>query len=184
MYKFILLLFISLLYGCKNSSITNDEVTLNKNGDTVEVIKKYPSQKIKEIINYRSNKPFDNIGFYENGDTIKQPDVIFTEADSTMFAFIPLNKGIRFANIFLGMDSIKWEQPYYLAIHDSVCERLTDLTRSVNFRLRYELITDGEFVGVFQCTLDSALALKYFPFKTKLKQEMPEPTPKVTLRRG
>lgn len=164
----VLVVFLILATSCKRNN-SADEVTLNKNGDTVEVIKRYASKKIKEIVTYRNNKPVNNIGFYETGDTIKEPDVIFTPADSMLFAYLPRDKNIVSANIYLGMDSIKWEQPYYLRIHDSICEKLTNLNRSVTFRLRSELLTDGEFVGVFDCKIGSTGASTFFPFKTKIK---------------
>lgn len=180
----IQLSFIVLLatIACTNTKQNSNDVTFNKNGDTVEVITRYPSNKVKEIISYRNNKPFANIGFYENGDTIKEPNTIFIEADSTVFAYLPLNQHISSANIYLGMDSIKWEQPYYLKIHESVTAPLVNLKRSVTFRLRYELITDGELVGVFACTMDTGHhVIKNFQFRTKLKPVV-EPVNKVTLK--
>lgn len=178
----ILFLMLFVFITCTNTKQNSDDITLNKNGDTVELILRYPSNKLKEIVSYRNNKPFANIGFYENGDTIKQPTSVFIESDSTIFAYIPLNQHISSANIYLGMDSIKWEQPYYLKIHESVTAPLVNLKRSVTFRLRYELVTDGELVGVFACLMDTGQnAIKNFQFRAKLKP-VDEPMNKVTLK--
>lgn len=166
--------------SCQGGFETRDEITLNKNGDTVEVIKRYPSKKIREIVTYRNNMPVDNIGFYETGDTITEPEVIFTAADSMLFAFLPLRE-INSANIYLGMDSLKYEQTYYLRIHDSICTRLSGLKRSTGFRLRQELLVDQELAGVFECKMKSNEGEpRYFPFRTKIKSGEQGPD---TLRR-
>jgi hypothetical protein len=158
-----------LFVSCRQVNQSSDGIKLSDKGDTLEIIKKYPSSKIKTIIYYNDNIPFKNIGFYENGDTIKSPRVVFVPADSSLFAFIPIKKGFTY-DILLGLDSIKYTDTYYQNILKEVCSKLEHLKTSTSFRLRYELVSDSMLKGVFKYidSTDINAPFKYYPFETKI----------------
>ena len=168
--QLIILTTVYILSSCSNVAKQTDKIKLSTNGDTLEVIKCYPSDSIREIIYYNNNRPKSNIGFYENGDTIKKPDIVFVKSDTSIFAYIPKDSDIYFSSLLIGLDSAKWENPYYRNIKDSTEKRLKKLKGSVYFKYNIELITDNEILGVFQCKMHSDTGTyKYYPFKVKTK---------------
>ncbi len=159
-----------ILTSCNKHDNKTDMIKFNANGDTVEVIKKYPTDSIREIIYYQDNRPISNVGFYENGDTIKKPDIVFIKSDSSIFAYIPKDKNIFFSSLLFGLDSAKWENIYYRTIKDSTENKLRKIKGSVYFKYNFALVTNNEILGVFQCKMESdSGSYKYYPFKVKTK---------------
>ena len=101
---FIILTIIFLLSSCKFGKQT-DKVKFASNGDTLEVIKCYPSDRTKEIIYYNNNKPTGNIGFNPDGDTIKFPNAFYSGQDNKVFIFIPIKLNICNYEIIFAVDS-------------------------------------------------------------------------------
>ncbi|MDP1800674.1 MAG: hypothetical protein Q8L81_04940 [Bacteroidota bacterium] len=90
MKKGILILIIVSLISCNNNNKNVEFVLDDDTGDTIKYIKRYPTQKIKELILYEKNVPIFNLGFNEKGDTLKIPRIIYVKANRTLFLYIPI----------------------------------------------------------------------------------------------
>jgi hypothetical protein len=166
----IILTLSIILASCNKISKQEGDIKLSSNGDTLEVIKRYNSDSIREIIYYNENRPSNNIGFYENGDTIKKLDVVYSKGDSTLFAFIPTHK-MKTYDILIGMDSIDFKSEAKLDLLHMTTDKLKDLKSSTTFLLPTRFVYDGKLTGVFRCKNVSSgdTIFSYHPFITKVK---------------
>ncbi len=136
--QFTMLTIYFLLASCSKVDKQALKVTLNSNGDTLAVVKSYPSDSIKEITYYTGNRPTSNIGFYKDGDTIKFPNVVFTKEDNNMFIFIPRALNICSWELFFGLDSAfvaNTDQPTINKFHklvDSLINTSNNLKTSID----------------------------------------------------
>ena len=89
------------MYFAAPPNNSNKDIKLNPNtGDTLEIIKRYSSNKIKEIIYYKNNQPDSNICYLQNGGTINKPKLIYSKLDKSLFVFIPIRKLYSNISIF------------------------------------------------------------------------------------
>ncbi len=87
----IIILIATSFVSC--TSDKNPDITFDQNsGDTLQVIKRYSSKKIKEIFQYKDNNPSSSLGFSETGDTLKIPTITYVKADNILFIYIPIQK--------------------------------------------------------------------------------------------
>ena len=87
----IIILITTSFVSC--TSDKNPDITFDQNsGDTLQVIKRYSSKKIKEIFQYKNNGPSSSLGFSETGDTLKIPTIMYVKADNILFLYIPIQK--------------------------------------------------------------------------------------------
>lgn len=144
----IILTILTCLFSCHRIDKKIQDIKLHSNGDTLVVTKRYRSDSVREIIYYNNNRPKYNIGLYQNGDTIKRLDVIYSKEDSLMFAFIPISNNKTY-DILIGIDSgttsEKTERLY------KATKNLKDLRSSISFRIPFEFFTDSLLRGVFKC---------------------------------
>jgi len=152
-----------ILSSCSKVNKHSDKIRLSNNGDTIEVIKYYPSDSIREIIYYNNNRPKSNIGLYQNGDTIKRLDVTYSKEDSLLFAFIPISNNKTY-DILIGIDSGATEEKID-RLYD-VTKKLKNLKSSISFRVPFEFFSDSLLKGVFKCNNDSGKqrTYTYHPF--------------------
>ena len=167
--KLIILTLAIIVASCASDDKKVDNIKLDPNGDTLEIVKYYPTDSIKEIIYYQNNRPAINIGFYLDGDTIKRPHVVYSKLDNSMFVFIPYNKRIYSYNIFFVADSAftadKKRMDKYHKLIDGFREKMRDLKRSTNIILDTAIINFGVSKGVLQCKMDTAgQVYKYWVF--------------------
>jgi hypothetical protein len=165
----IILTFGLLALSCQRQQENSITAKLDDNSDTTEIIKKYSSVKVKEIVYYKNNKPFKNVGFFENGNTIKYPSVIFIEPEDKLFIFIPMHQKIAY-EILIGMDSAKAEDTAYDKILADFKKSLGDLKTSRLVPVPNDLVLDSHLVGVFKCKVDTTGETFYYyvPFKAKI----------------
>lgn len=93
-FFFKIVLFLLNIFLDSDSGILNDceDYVLLNNKDTIQVIKKYPgSCNWFEVVYYERNKPYKNVGYFENGDTIRSADIVITKENKLIFVFVPLN---------------------------------------------------------------------------------------------
>ena len=164
--QLIILMSYFLLPSCNNHI---ENIKFDTNGDTLEVVNNYPSKRIKEIVYYKNNRPADNIGFYENGDTIKRLTVVYTKEDSSLFAFIPLRNAKSY-DIYIGIDSGENSETKLAVLHN-LTDKLNHLNSSTTFKLPLEFVYDRELKGVFKSKLDSAGKTTYIyqPFEIRIQ---------------
>ena len=156
------LITISLLiYSCQAPTY-NPDILLAENADTLKVTKRYVSKAIMEIITYKANKPFKNIGFTEQGDSLKQPTLIYTSTDN-LFVFIPLNK-FKTTDLYFGFDSaraVNGKQPKF---------RIKDLKSSSIIELKQDMIDEPDkIVGAIKCWDSINNSFNFYPFRIKTK---------------
>ena len=167
--KLIILTLTAIIASCATVDKKVDNIKLDSNGDTLEIIKYYATDSIKEIIYYKNNRPVSNIGFYLDGDTIKKPYVVYSKLDNNMFVFIPYSKRISSYDLIFGVDSAfaadeKRMDKYHILI-DSFHEKMRDLTKSTTITLDSAMVNFGVSKGVLKCKMDTAgQVYKYWGF--------------------
>ena len=164
------IVILILLTFCGSKQKISDYIKLDINGDTVEVIKKYPSGHVREIVYYKDNVAFSNIGFYENGDSIRNLDVTKFINDSLLFAFVPIRMNIQSYEIVFGADSESFKDPKVQKVLTEFSGKLQDLKVSTLFRYNRILGFDGTIKGVFRCGMDTGTGIFYdiYPFKVPM----------------
>jgi hypothetical protein len=154
------IIFSFLIFcSCRQPDKGNSDILLDENSDTIEIVKRYPSRKIREIIKYDGNKPHENFAISEQGDTIKFPRVFFIDNADSLFVFIPIGKNFGPAELLFDVDSadIAWgRKPKY------VCsiEKSGMLKKSVEM-----LSSDNKFRGAFKFVNESG-SFEFWPFLT------------------
>ena len=130
---------------------------LDDNSDTTQVIIRYSSKKIREIVYYKDNRPNRNIGFTEQGDTLTFPRLIHIKSSDSLFAFIPIGLYKR-GVMYYDTDSLKIfsgnGQPKY------TIDIMTSTVLKIDTNMRSE---NNKIIGVFKFeTLNGAY--DYWPF--------------------
>ena len=167
--KLIILTLTAIIASCATFDKKVDNIKLDSNGDTLEIVKYYHTDSIKEIIYYQNNRPVSNIGFYLDGDTIKKPYVVYSKLDNNMFVFIPYNKRISSYDVIFGVDSAfaadgKCTDKYHKLI-SGFHKKMRDLNKSTNITLDTAIINLGISKGVLKCKMDTAgQVYKYWGF--------------------
>lgn len=166
--QFFCLTVSIVLAACSSSDKkTASGIKLDSNGDTLEIVKYYPTYSIKEIIYYKKNRPVSNIGFYLDGDTIMKPYAVLNKQDYNMFVFIPYNLNITSYDIIFGVDSgvVDEQLDKFYKLTDSLHNSLRHLTKSTDVKLDTALINFGVSKGVLKCKMDTAgKVYKYWGF--------------------
>ena len=162
-FKYFCLLFVFI--ACQVPQY-NKDITFNGDFDTLTVTNRYASNKIKEIIYYKDNKPTTNIGFLENGDTIKNQRLVFDRIDSSLFIYIPVGTKILDTEIFIGIDSSLAAQGYKPIISTLTKNNSKKIRKSSDLNLKYELIRNNDLKGVLKCMFSDSIN-KYYPFETE-----------------
>jgi hypothetical protein len=148
----------TLFVACSQDK--NPDITIDQNsGDTLQIIKRYPSKKVKEIVLYKDNTPSTNLGFTEKGDTLKIPKAIYVKADNSIFIFLPGEKNFRRIMVSI----INSEKP------DSNGNRVINIepkfTRSFDIPITPEMIIDKEIQGVILTHYHDNKPMEVWPFK-------------------
>ena len=63
---------------------------INQSGDTIEVVRTFGQEEVKEITFYRQNRPDRNIAIFAN-DTFTKPTAILIDGQRSLFVYVPIN---------------------------------------------------------------------------------------------
>jgi hypothetical protein len=165
--KLIILTLTAMIASCDTVDKKVDNIKLDSNGDTLEIVKHYPTDTIKEIVYYQKNRPVCNVGFYLEGDTITKPYAVFSKQDNNMFIFIPYNLKIESYDLIFGLDSgvVDAQIDRFHKLTDSLHQSLRHLTKSIDIKLDTAVINFGVSKGVLKCKMDTAgKVYKYWGF--------------------
>ena len=132
-------------------------------------MKCYSSDRIKEIIFYRDNKPVSNIGFNPDGDTIKVPYAFYNKQDNNVFIFIPIKLNICNYEILFPLDSATSTDQNKIdefnRLTDSIINAVANSKKSMDIEFNPAIIKYGITIGVLKCKMDSGCnTFKYYPF--------------------
>ena len=160
---YVIPVFLLFIHSCQRQN-SNPDVFRDKNFDTLQIIKRYPSQSVREIIYYESNKPSRNIGFNEQGDTLKIPQVLYVKPDS-VFAYYPLKK-YRYGQVCLVRDSLR--QHGEAAILDTI-----DIKGSTMIKLRPGVINKetNKILGILRLAMNDD-TYEYRTFEINVKADL------------
>ena len=92
------LLFLTLLTSLTSACLSDKsgtketKIIYDSNNDTLELRHLFQNGNVREVIFYRDNHPYRNIGFQNNGDTVDWPNAIMDSDSSQMFIYIPIDK--------------------------------------------------------------------------------------------
>ena len=146
--------------SCGHSDFDNSDIRLD-NSDTVQVIRRYPSRTIREIVYYKNNSPIANIGFTEKGDTLKFPRLIYVKAIDSLFVFYPVGQ-FQDAVILFDIDSasiVMGRQP----------KKTITLNRSTMLKITPEMRSENnKIIGAIKCAKTNSSFI-YYPFVTETK---------------
>lgn len=159
--KFNILILSVALFSCGPQKKEPANVQLNDSQDTLQVIKRYPSGKVREVITYQSNKPDKNTGFSEGGDTIRFPKLVLVEPGDSLFAFVPLNKYV-FGNLLFSLDSLD-------AMRGTPPKMSVDANKSCMLKIQPDMFTEPDKIsGTFRLANPDG-TFDYWPFVVKTK---------------
>jgi hypothetical protein len=160
--KALKVIFIILfLYSCKTSTNNNVDIKLDNNTDTLQVTKRYLQKSIKEIIIYKNNKPNENIGFSEKGDTIDYPKCIYVKSSDSLYVFIPINK-YQNIDIYFRFDSLS----AVTGIDPKLI--IENFKKSAMVNISPEMYKETNVIdGAIKCWDSINKTYKYFPFIAK-----------------
>jgi len=141
MRTYNLILFIFFVTSCGQ----NKDIKLNSNSDTLQVTKRYASNAIREIVIYKDNRPFSNIGFSVTGDTLKIPTALFNDTCDSLFVFFPINKYDRI-DLDIDRDSTR------TLIGLPIQYRLQDIKHPIMLKVESKMFTGAnEIYGAVTC---------------------------------
>ena len=166
MKKIFLLLTIVSIISCNNSTNSKD-VKLNPDtGDTLEIIKRYSSSKVKEIIKYKNNQPNSSICYIENGDSINFPKLIYLGKNNPLFLFIPINKYQNISLFFLkGFDALDTNTG---VINQGKTLKSIEIKNSINIPIDNSIISGNSIIGAIRYK-DLQEIYRLYKFEEKIK---------------
>ena len=135
-------LFIFIpLFSLISCDTNNPDIKISaENNDTIEVSKRHPSAKIKEIIFYKNNKPDSNVCYIEDVEVIKHPKLILMKETRSVFFFIPIATRFKRISIFFNAPNSDMTKIFELA----------NFTKSVDFPIETKMITNDTIKGAIQ----------------------------------
>lgn len=161
--KLYLNFFLVVLFCSCNNIKQNSDILVGENLDTLQVIRRYPSKKVREIIYYVNNKPQKNIGFTEKGDTIITPTVIYIKPIDSLFFFVPIGQ-FKNINLLFGYNKelyLEDIKPKYI---------LENFNKSDLLKPNQKMIIDSNTVEVvFECINFDSKNIDFYPFKIELR---------------
>lgn len=155
MKKIFTLILLSFLISCKSYDSGNKDIKLNPvNGDTLEVIKRYPSNKILEIIKYKDNQPNSNLCYTETDEKIDYPKLIHIIDKKSLYAYIPIEK--KYTDVYIEFESLE-DRPSVprLILHD--------IKKSTEFPINVLMVDKNKIVGVIKCKSENN-SLTFYSF--------------------
>jgi hypothetical protein len=166
MKKIFLLLIIASLISCDNRTINRD-VKLNPDtGDTLEITKRYSSNKIREIIKYKDNQPNSNTYYLENGDSINHPKFIYLGVGRPSFVFIPIKKYQYISLVFVkgydAFDSITG------TIDKDRTLKSIEIKNSTDIFIDSTMVSGNYIIGAIKCK-DLQETYHVYTFEEKIK---------------
>lgn len=154
-------MMFSVFLSCNSIDRQKDSIKLASNRDTLEIIKKYTSGIIREIIYYKNNVPERNIGFNENNDSLKTPSLVSIKGQDSLFAFIPLNK-YQGCDIYFGYDSIR------AALGTPPDFKIDAIVKSSSIKICSQMyVRKNRINGAFRCWDSIKGFYHYYPFLVK-----------------
>ncbi len=153
---FISLIILLFFISCKTG---DSDIKLNSDtGDTLEIVKLYPSNKIQEIITYKNNVPFKNISFSDKGDTLKFPSLVHIVETKELFMSIPLEKKFVDVTILFTSEDTTIKQPIF---------KLEHLKKSTVIPIYKAMVDKNKVKGLIGCKALNG-EFWYYPFQVGL----------------
>ncbi len=152
---------IFIFNSCRQEVNSSVDIKIDSNSDTMEIIKRYPSKTLREIVIYKNNKATSNIGLNEQGDTLKHPQPIYIKSTDSLFVYIPTK--YQYAILMFDSDStnIIMGKPKY---------RTEPLRHSILVGVNSKMYTDNnQMKGAIKCWDSTDKFFRYFAFLIRTK---------------
>ena len=128
-------------------------------GDTLQVLKRYPSTKPKELLLYKYNLPFGSWGFSEKGDTLKIPRVMYVKNNHTLFLYIPIQE--NYSRVALLFEKTATSEKSF----DSTLTIEARIIKSMDIPVTEKMIHGNNIRGFIKTMSLDEKTITYWPFK-------------------
>ena len=157
MKNLLVLLLLASLKSCTSHDNENKDIKLDsETKDTLEVIKRYPSNKIRQAIQYAENKPKSNVCFSEKGDTINFPRLIHIKQTHNLFLFVPISKNYSNVSLIFSSQDSAATEPIYT---------IDKIKYSIDIPVFTGMIDNKIIKGFIKCKTQECGYI-FYPFKT------------------